>query len=206
MRVRNGVALLLLGVALAGTGVSAGAQGDGADDGAPLLLAAADRLRAEAAAQDGAGRGALLLAALTLTARADGRVHAPGGAPADIGYQSLWAETERAVRGDPGLSAALARLPAPSRGAGWQRRSLSVAPQRPWHGRIAYEGGTVAMLYARSADGDALRLRVADPAGRTLCDRQGAALCVWHPQRAQPVAVTVTAQGTAPVTFDLLTN
>ncbi|MEP9404354.1 hypothetical protein [Sphingomonas sp. VNH70] len=193
------MALLMLGVAIPGGPLRAAAP----DDDALLLVVAADRLREEARVAGDDGAGALLLAALTLTARAEGRVHAPGGLPADLGYQPLWAETERAVRGDARLQAALARLPAPERGAGWRQQTRSLLPGGTWRERITYAGGEVAIIYAR---GTGARLRVDDPTGRTLCAPASTALCIWHPSRPQTVTVTVRATGNTPATFELLTN
>lgn len=168
------------------------------------LLAASDAVRARAQAS---GDPVLLLAALTLLADATGHVFRPGGAPADVGYQQLWAEAERAVRGKPALEAALAKLPAPDRGAGWRSQVETAERARGWSSAIRYDGGEDAMLYVRSLDRGPLNVSVRAANGATLCNLTRAnAVCRWPVARTQDYRIRVTTPGGERRGFELFTN
>ena len=158
-------------------------------------LIRADHLRHDANARPGR-----LLAALEALLEAQGRILLPGGAVADVGYETLYDQASAAIaaQGYPRhLLARLEKLPGVDRGAIGGVRQLDGAAVHEVGFEVTFRGAEDAMVYVRGALNQPVALSIIDAQGRAVCEKQrkqGRVYCGWTPRRDQQVRIRAKYQ------------
>lgn len=141
-----------------------------------------------------------LLAALERLHEARGRILLPGGAAADVGYDTLYDQTSAAItaQGHPRhLLARLEKLPGVERGAIGGVRQLDGAAVHEVLFDVTFRGTEDAMVYVRGALNQPVSLSIIDVQGKAVCDKQrkqGRVYCGWTPRRDQRVKIRASYQ------------
>ncbi|WP_066723750.1 hypothetical protein [Sphingomonas pituitosa] len=165
-------------------------------------LVRSDRLRARALAHHD---GRLAVESLELAASVNGRVFAPGGKLADIGYAKRHAEAVALAGQDAALRARIQQLPDVERGAA--AGPLRLASSRPyWQQPLTFKGGELAAVYVKASSASPITLKV-EAEGRTQCTARrasGRALCRWRPRATGEAIITIS--GARGMSFELFTN